>query len=147
MKAHRLKNRDKVLEYHKNYYIENKDKSSEYYKEYYINHRESSTEYLVKLKLNGCKKADIKKNREFDLDYESAKQIYNSARGICCYCKKICKPNNFEPYDPDQFTFDRINNDIGHTKSNCVISCLHCNLNKKTQNHYDYMIDVELYGN
>ena len=34
--------------------------------------------------------------------------------------------------DPLQWTLDRIDNSLNHTDTNCVISCLKCNLKRKT---------------
>jgi len=49
----------------------------------------------------------------------------------CYYCRHrlfILYNNKYEDY---QWTLDRIDNNIGHNKENCVISCLKCNLMKK----------------
>jgi hypothetical protein len=115
--------------------------------QYKRNKRLTSIDFKIKDKLSFYKHSDKIMNREFSLDFESAKQIYDDSKGICCYCKKSCELIKYKRYDKNQFTFDRINNDLGHTKTNCVISCLQCNLSKGRRNHYDFMIDVELYGN
>lgn len=52
----------------------------------------------------------------------------------CSYCKIPIYLLYNEYRYKYQWTLDRINNDIGHHKQNCVISCLDCNLQKKRIN-------------
>ena len=44
----------------------------------------------------------------------------------CMICNCIMSWN-WSNKDPRQFTVDRINNSIGHTKDNVMLTCLECN--------------------
>ena len=48
----------------------------------------------------------------------------------CCWCNKQLLLVNYRPYDPDQFSIDRLDNKLGHTQDNCVISCYKCNADR-----------------
>ena len=54
------------------------------------------------------------------------------------YAEEYCKENCLIAYENvrenTQWTLDRINNDIGHSKDNVVICCLKCNLKRGTLN-------------
>ncbi len=45
----------------------------------------------------------------------------------CYYCKVELQ---YVIYQGDLATIERLDNDIGQNKSNCVIACLHCNVSK-----------------
>ena len=47
-------------------------------------------------------------------------------------CKKVMLLMYEQPREKMQWTLDRINNGIGHHNDNVVISCLKCNLKKRT---------------
>jgi hypothetical protein len=50
----------------------------------------------------------------------------------CCYwsdCKVVMQ---HKEYRDDLATIERIDNSIGHIKSNCVLACLNCNLSRKS---------------
>ena len=50
----------------------------------------------------------------------------------CSYCNQNVKIIYDKVRDPLQWTLDRIDNSLNHTDKNCVISCLKCNLKRKT---------------
>lgn len=62
----------------------------------------------------------------------------------CHYCEE----NVFLIYkmsrELSQWTLDRLNNDLCHTQSNVVISCLQCNLNKKRKDEKAYKFTKQL---
>ena len=46
-----------------------------------------------------------------------------------------CKVNlQYTEYQDDLATIERLDNSIGHIKSNCVLCCLKCNVSKKSNN-------------
>lgn len=49
----------------------------------------------------------------------------------CYYCKGEMLLMYEDKREPNQWTLDRLNNDIGHFNSNVVICCLTCNLKKR----------------
>ena len=57
-----------------------------------------------------------------------------ASRLKCYYCKINMKLFYKKVRDMDQWTLDRINNDIGHNNNNVVICCLKCNINRRTTN-------------
>ena len=45
-----------------------------------------------------------------------------------------CEVNlQYTEYQDDLATIERLDNSIGHIKSNCVLCCLKCNLSKKSE--------------
>jgi hypothetical protein len=44
----------------------------------------------------------------------------------------------------NQWSLDRINNDLGHTCENVIISCLECNLKKRTKNSDSFLFTKQL---
>ncbi len=50
----------------------------------------------------------------------------------CYYCKNTYEILYEYTREPKQWTLERINNDLGHTNENCVVSCLECNLKRRT---------------
>lgn len=100
-----------------------------------INENELCLKREIKNKIQGYKQQD-KKNKCYDNDFFiSLYDVYElliSSRLKCYYCKNniyILYNNNKQS---NQWTLDRIKNDQGHNKNNCVISCLKCNLDRKT---------------
>lgn len=59
------------------------------------------------------------------IDYDHVKQLIQDSEDKCYYCNAelqylFCKQDNGA-------TIERLNNEIGHIKSNCVIACWSCN--------------------
>ncbi len=53
----------------------------------------------------------------------------------CFYCIRECMFLYREIYTNNQWTLDRIDNNLGHTNKNTVICCLKCNLSRGNINH------------
>jgi hypothetical protein len=91
----------------------------------------------INKKLSNYKQQDNKKkiyNEDFFINYIQVIQKLNDCNLKCHYCNEelfIIYDINREVY---QWTLDRINNNIGHTNENTIISCLKCNLKRKNQN-------------
>ena len=82
---------------------------------------------LAKKSLSGYKRADEKKQMKFDLTLDDVKQAKKSK---CQYCGR------------EASGLDRIDNNLGHTKANCVPSCLRCNWVRGSFLSYEVMLQV-----
>ena len=49
-----------------------------------------------------------------------------------CYYEDCKTPLQYTEYKYNLATIERINNNIGHIKSNCVLCCLSCNNKRKS---------------
>jgi hypothetical protein len=56
----------------------------------------------------------------------------------CYYCNKDMLLLYNKKKDGLQWTLERLNNNLGHYKDNTCISCLKCNLGRRTENHEYY---------
>ena len=88
----------------------------------------------IKKKLQSYIQQDKEKkmyNKEKCFEYEDILEVLVKQKLKCSYCK--CEM--YILYDNyrcnTQWSLDRIDNTIGHLKENCVVSCLHCNLQKR----------------
>ena len=114
----------------KQYYLDNYDKIKSYREERYkksVDTWKNSLEWIIKNKLSGYKRKDKISNRFFDLSYDEIMELLINSKGECYYCKKKYKLKGYENRCKDQWTLDRIDNDIGHCKNNCVVACYDCN--------------------
>lgn len=91
----------------------------------------------LKNKRNGYRGQDKDKGCWDSLYFISLERIIEllvESRMKCYYCKE----NVFLFYkhirEPKQWTLDRIDNEQGHNADNCVISCLSCNIQRRTMN-------------
>jgi len=91
----------------------------------------------INRKVNGYKNQDVKKkvyNEEKMIRYEDVIEKLVISKLRCYYCRKDCMLMYENIREMNQWTLDRIDNDIGHLKENVVICCLKCNLKKGTKN-------------
>jgi hypothetical protein len=100
------------------------------------NNTDVSPIYLKEItnKLHGYRSQDILKNRLDESTFITISQtveLLNSCRLSCFYCKCFTNVLYKNVRDMSQWSLDRIDNNIGHTYTNVVISCLQCNLQKK----------------
>ena len=91
----------------------------------------------IKKKITSYKSQDVKKNRyESDkfIDFDNVIEKLVISKLKCKYCNKqiVILTNKYR--DNDQWTLERINNDIGHNTDNVIISCLECNLKRRNSN-------------
>ena len=91
---------------------------------------------LIKKKLSSYRQQDrekkiLRKESEVITFDETLEKLVASK--LCCF---YCKCNVFIFYkkvrDNKQWTLDRIDNSIGHCRDNVLISCLECNLKRRT---------------
>lgn len=64
-------------------------------------------------------------------EYFKSKYYFEDVEGLiedygtkCFYCGT---ETQFKEYNETLISIERLNNDIGHIKSNCVLCCLSCN--------------------
>ena len=94
----------------------------------------------IKKKLNSYKNQDKQKNK-FDSEKiitytEIIKKLYESKlKCYYCNCDMLILFN--KKREGSQWTLERFDNNIGHYESNTCISCLKCNLQRRTDN-YEY---------
>jgi len=94
----------------------------------------------IKKKLNSYKNQDKQKNK-FDSEKiitysEIIKKLYESKlKCYYCTCDMVILFN--KKREGCQWTLERFDNNIGHYESNTCISCLKCNLQRRTDN-YEY---------
>lgn len=90
----------------------------------------------IKNMIKSAKTNDIKYNR-----YDAEKHIDNPfvtsllTEYTHCYYPDCRVPLQHVEYQPDLATIERLDNSIGHIKSNCVICCRTCNYTKKSNKH------------
>ena len=95
--------------------------------------RELSSKYNKTLKykiihiLNAYEKFDKKRNYKFSLTKEDMELALSS---VCTYC-------GFPSTG-----MDRIDNNLGHTKDNCVPACMHCNIARMNNFTHDEMFVI-----
>lgn len=96
---------------------------------------------LLKAKINSYKSQDIKKFKSVNDDFVTELIIIEKLNACNLKCR-FCKKEMFLLYDKVrdiyQWTLDRIDNDLGHTKNNVNIVCLRCNLKrgKRTETNF-----------
>jgi len=136
----------------KNYFLKTEE---EIFKENYKNVLMKE----ISKKINNYKQQDVKKIRKIlhikhkndihdfykemkcggDQDEKLITQFQIIQKMVDCDLKcHYCKDNVFILYDTVcetmQWTLDRINNNIGHTNENTLVSCLKCNLKRRNTN-------------
>ena len=93
-----------------------------------------------------CKFNVIKKvfDKEKIIKYEEIIEKLKNCNLKCYYCDE----NVYLLYklvrEMKQWSLDRINNDIGHNCENVFISCLECNLKKRTKNSDSFLFTKQL---
>lgn len=98
---------------------------------YYYDKQRKTLKGVLKKKVRQYIDQDLKYDRINNITYESILSIIDESKGQCYYCKCSMNMIPAKCYDKQQFTLDRIDNNIGHIVTNVVCSCLHCNLTKK----------------
>ena len=100
-------------------------------------------------KRNSYKNQDRKKNRLKDdifISYEELLEKMVISKLKCNYCKDDMLLIYKNKRENKQWTLDRIDNKICHSSLNTVISCLSCNLQKRTRddNKFRYTKQMRL---
>ena len=101
----------------------------------------------IKTKLSSYSQQD-KLKQHYDKDVfikldEVIRLLYDASMS-CYYCSQKIKVIYEYKRTPEQWTLDRIDNDLGHTKENVVICCLSCNLRRRCLNSDKYLFTKTL---
>lgn len=71
-------------------------------------------------------------------------EMFRQSNMKCYYCKEPTLILYEHVRNPKQWTLERLDNSLGHIKENVVISCLHCNLRRRTMHTDRYMKTTEM---
>jgi hypothetical protein len=98
-------------------------------------------------KISSYKSQDTKKNMynndEF-IDFKFVLDLFQNSQLKCYYCNRQVFVIYDNVREPRQWTIERIDNRLGHNKNNSVMSCLDCNLRRRTMYHERYLITKKL---
>ena len=98
--------------------------------------KDSNVISLLKKKISSYRQQDRhkkilrKESQIITLDETIEKLVASKLK--CHYCKSKVRILYKKVRDKHQWTLDRIDNSIGHNRENVVISCLECNLKRRT---------------
>lgn len=102
----------------------------------------------IKSKLQSYKGQDKTKTLREDknnfMDVQCVLKLLNDSENTCYYCRSFVKLFYEKVREPIQWTLERLDNSIGHNINNCVISCLKCNLSRRTMYHERYTLTKQL---
>jgi hypothetical protein len=98
-------------------------------------------------KLSNYKQQDILK-KVFDKDkiikMEEVIEKLKTSNLKCYYCNESIYLLYKIVREMKQWSLDRLNNDIGHTCENVIISCLDCNLKRRNKNSKSFLFTKQL---
>lgn len=101
----------------------------------------STDKQRLRKKVSSYNSQDKKKGR-YDamnaLTEDDMLEIINTVGVQCYWCDRETILNPEKIYSKNQLTLDRIDNDIGHTIDNCVISCFQCNMKRGDMSFDEY---------
>ena len=124
---------------------------------FYMDSSGKDLERLFQAKLSGYKAQDMK-NKKLAATNDATNDATNNntlitlteiteklvaSRLRCCYCAKAIFLF-YAQRDAFQWTLDRLDNNLGHTKENTVIACLGCNLQRRTRSADKFMFTKKL---
>lgn len=97
-------------------------------------------------KITSYKGQDINKNKyeNKNITREQTIEKLVASKLKCYYCKCNMKIFYIKVRDMEQWTLDRINNDLSHTDENVVVACLKCNLQRRLQNKDKFLFTKKL---
>jgi hypothetical protein len=111
-----------------------------------------TTQYKVMLqelnkKLRGYQYQDIQKkrlDREKLISLNECIELLLKQRLRCAYCSHEVFVIYQYIREPFQWSLDRINNEEGHNRENCVVGCLKCNLQRRRINDKKFMFTKKM---
>lgn len=101
----------------------------------------------VKRKRNGYKSQDVRReiyDSNLFISLEQTLEHLVSSRLRCAYCHEKVDVVYTQVRSPTQWTLDRIDNEVGHHAENTVVSCLRCNLRRRTTDYDKFVFTREL---
>lgn len=134
------KNRIKSIK-NKYLYFQIKDRNPKNYNQYKVIIQEITN------KLRNYKYQDIHKNKldeERLINFERCIELIIKQKLKCYYCSKEVFIIYEYIRDLYQWSLDRIDNDQGHNKENCVICCLKCNLQRRKLNDEKFLFTKKM---
>ena len=103
--------------------------------------------HQIHLKMNGYKSQDQLKNKYNKLqfiDFDCILEKLFECQNKCYYCKESVLVLYEYARDPKQWTVERIDNKLGHTKTNIEIACLQCNLRRRNMLKERYLLTKQI---
>ena len=143
--------KERIKQYKKKWALENKEKLKQRKKEWYENNKErilqerkekyekdkdtikqkvkkyNKSNGAIKKKIRRHYEEDEEKGRHSDIDYDYIINLLQEQDYKCKRCNILVKLCWTDAYDNQQFSINRINNNLGHIKGNIEITCLYCN--------------------
>ena len=101
----------------------------------------------IKKKLYGYKSQDQNKNIYDETQFinlSNTMQLLMECELKCFYCKNHVKVIYEWVREPNQWSLERLNNNMGHNVGNVVIACLNCNLKRNTMYHERYLFTKQM---
>ena len=98
-------------------------------------------------KISSYKQQDVLKKRlntERIIDYPYVKKLLLECKLKCHYCDEETYILYETRRDMNQWTVDRIDNSIGHDIENIVISCLKCNLQRRSRSSDKFLLTKQM---
>ena len=98
-------------------------------------------------KIAGYKSQDIRHKKYIENNIISLEQLIEKlllSKMNCYYCKQKTLLLYTLNRDPRQWTLDRLNNNKGHNNNNTVISCLKCNLKRRTLDDKKFLFTKQM---
>ena len=97
-------------------------------------------------KIASYKNQDINKNKynNNNITQEQVIEQLVTSKLKCYYCKHNMLIFYNKVRDIEQWTLDRINNDLPHSEENVVVCCLQCNLQRRCQNKEKFLFTKQL---
>jgi len=95
----------------------------------------------IKKKYSGYKSQDKQKHKYDVQQHITFRELIEkmiACKLKCYYCNKDMLLTYNKKKDGLQWTLERLNNNLGHYRDNTCISCLKCNLGRRTENHEYY---------
>ncbi len=104
-------------------------------------------EKCIKKKISSYKAQDKKKGRLDDksfITYEQTLEKLIVTKSRCHYCRCFSLLMYKDRREKRQWTLDRLDNSIGHSSDNTVISCLECNLQKRCRSEKKFKFSKQM---